>query len=133
MAKRKTGAGRIVSKVLWIALGALVVAVLAVQGWFYAQILWWRSNEPASSAFMQARLERLSQADECLARVRVYLRLAERWAWLTSGQYEHVAAMVAEIGRLLGGWRKVTGTAFAGVTASLRSWVNQVRCGNTGD
>jgi len=55
-----------------------------------------------------ARLERLSQADECLARVRVYLRLAERWAWLNHGQYEHVAAMVAEIGRLLGGWRKVT-------------------------
>lgn len=55
-----------------------------------------------------ARLERLQLADEALSRVRVYLRLAWRWQWLSSGQYEHVAAMVAEIGRLLGGWRKQT-------------------------
>lgn len=55
-----------------------------------------------------ARLERLAQADEALAHVRVYLRLAERWGWLEGGQYRHVAAMVAEIGRLLGGWQKVT-------------------------
>jgi hypothetical protein len=26
--------------------------------------------------------------------------------WLKPGQYEHAARMVAEIGRLLGGWRK---------------------------
>jgi hypothetical protein len=64
--------------------------------------------EEANLRSGQARLERLSQADECLARIRVYLRLAERWAWLTDGQYEHVVGMVAEIGRLLGGWRKVT-------------------------
>jgi hypothetical protein len=38
--------------------------------------------------------------------VRVYLRLAVRWAWLSGGQYRHVAEMVAEIGRLLGGWIK---------------------------
>lgn len=54
------------------------------------------------------RLERLGEADEALARVRVYVRLAARMGWLTSGQYEHVAAMTAEIGRLLGGWQKVT-------------------------
>lgn len=54
------------------------------------------------------RRERLALADEALARIRVYLRLAERWKWLTAGQYRHVAEMVAEIGRLLGGWRKVT-------------------------
>jgi four helix bundle protein len=56
----------------------------------------------------QARLERLALADEALARVRVYLRLAARWGWLSGGQYRHVAEMVAEIGRLLGGWQKVT-------------------------
>ena len=56
----------------------------------------------------QARLERLALADEALARLRVYLRLAARWGWLSDGQYQHVAKMVAEIGRLLGGWRKVT-------------------------
>ncbi|MBI4670607.1 MAG: diversity-generating retroelement protein Avd [Chloroflexi bacterium] len=54
------------------------------------------------------RLERLARADEALARVRLYLRLAAKWDWLTAGQYQHAAAMVAEIGRLLGGWRKVT-------------------------
>lgn len=56
-----------------------------------------------------ARQERLRQADEALAKVRLYLRLAARWGWLNEGQYEHVARMVAEIGRLLGGWQKVTG------------------------
>ncbi len=30
-----------------------------------------------------ARLERLALADEALARVRVYLRLATRWGWLS--------------------------------------------------
>jgi hypothetical protein len=55
-----------------------------------------------------ARLERLTLADEALARVRVYIRLATKWGWLSNGQYEHVAGMVAEIGRLLGGWQKVT-------------------------
>ncbi len=54
------------------------------------------------------RLERLQRADEALARVRVYLRLAARWGWLSDGQYRHAAQMVAEIGRLLGGWQKAT-------------------------
>jgi hypothetical protein len=57
-----------------------------------------------------ARRERLERADESLAKVRLYLRLAARWDWLSAGQYRHVSAMVAEIGRLLGGWQKtVTG------------------------
>lgn len=56
----------------------------------------------------QARLERLRAADAELDKVRLYLRLAFRWQWLTSGQYEHGARLVAEIGRLLGGWKKVT-------------------------
>ena len=56
----------------------------------------------------RARLERLDRADESLAKIRLYLRLAARWNWLSAGQYQHVARMVAEIGRLLGGWRKVT-------------------------
>jgi hypothetical protein len=55
-----------------------------------------------------ARSERLAQADEALARVRVYVRLASRWEWFSDGQYQHVAAMVAEIGRLLGGWQRIT-------------------------
>lgn len=54
------------------------------------------------------RLAQLRLADEALARVRVYLRLALRWQWLTGGQYHHAAEMVTEIGRLLGGWIKAT-------------------------
>ena len=64
--------------------------------------------EEANLRHGRARLERLALADEALARVRVYLRLATRWGWLSDGQYEHVATMVAEIGRLLGGWQKAT-------------------------
>ena len=54
------------------------------------------------------RMERLRLADEALAKVRVYVRLAARWKWLGEGQYQHVAEMIVEIGRLLGGWKKAT-------------------------
>lgn len=47
-------------------------------------------------------------ADEALARLRLYLRLALRFKWLNDGQYGHASTMVAEIKRLLGGWHKVT-------------------------
>jgi len=49
--------------------------------------------------------ERLEEADITLAKVRFYLRLVHEMKWLKAGQYEHAARMVAEIGRLLGGWR----------------------------
>ena len=52
------------------------------------------------------RLRYLRQADAHLNKVRLYLRLAHDWDWLSLGQYEHVSRMVAEIGRLLGGWIK---------------------------
>lgn len=64
--------------------------------------------EEANLRARRDRLERLTRADEALARVRVYLRLVAKLGWLTPGQYGHVAAMVTEIGRLLGGWRKAT-------------------------
>jgi hypothetical protein len=54
----------------------------------------------------QQRLHCLNQCDMYLNRVRLYLRLAHHWHWLSDGQYEHVSNMVAEIGRLLGGWMK---------------------------
>ena len=54
------------------------------------------------------RLRQLREADICLSKVRLYLRLVHRWGWLSPGQYEHVSRMVAEIGRLLGGWIKQT-------------------------
>src|SRR5512137_561902 len=64
--------------------------------------------EAANHRQGRERLSKLRQADEALDRVRVYLRLATRWGWLTGGQYQHVAGMVTEIGKLLGGWLKVT-------------------------
>ncbi len=53
-----------------------------------------------------ARLDKLRQADTDLDKVRLYLRLAVRWEWLSEGQYQHVSAMVKELGKLLGGWMK---------------------------
>ena len=49
---------------------------------------------------------RLADADATLNKLRLYLRLAHQWQWLSDGQYEHVSRMVAEIGRLLGGWMR---------------------------
>ncbi len=65
-------AARRVWKVFCYSLGALVIAVAAVQCWFYAQVLWWRFNEPASTAFMDARVEKLQAKDP-------KARLAHRW------------------------------------------------------
>ncbi|MBE2233801.1 MAG: diversity-generating retroelement protein Avd [Anaerolinea sp.] len=55
---------------------------------------------------MPERLEKLLLADVQLDKVRIYLRLTLRLEWLTPGQYKHSAAMVAEMGRLLGGWQR---------------------------
>jgi len=54
------------------------------------------------------RLERLTQADASLGKLRLYVRLAARMEWLKAGQYQHVAQMTSEVGKLLGGWKKVT-------------------------
>ena len=56
----------------------------------------------------RARLGKLDLADAELDKVRLYLRLAARWTWLSPGQYRHAAQYVADIGRLVGGWKKVT-------------------------
>ena len=56
----------------------------------------------------QSRLAKLALADEALAKLRVYLRLAARFGWLDPGQYEHASQIVAEVGRLLGGWQKAS-------------------------
>jgi monofunctional biosynthetic peptidoglycan transglycosylase len=39
------------------ALAAMAVAVLLVQAWYYARILWWAHSAPAMTAFMERRLE----------------------------------------------------------------------------
>jgi len=62
----------------------------------------------ANSQRGRYRKERLYAADAALGKVRLYVRLVYRWRWITPGQYEHVSHMLAELGRLLGGWQKVT-------------------------
>lgn len=54
------------------------------------------------------RRKHLRTADSHLNKLRLYLRLVHHWRWFNDGQYRHVSVMVAEIGRLLGGWIKVT-------------------------
>ncbi len=56
----------------------------------------------------QTRLGHLQSADAALNKLRLYLRLVHQWGWLSSGQYEHASRMVAEIGKLLGGWIRQT-------------------------
>ena len=62
----------------------------------------------AQSQGGSTRQRHLRQADAALNKLRLYLRLAHRWHWLNDGQYQHVSTMVAELGRLLGGWMKAT-------------------------
>jgi monofunctional biosynthetic peptidoglycan transglycosylase len=70
-----SGVGRFL-RILWKAfcygLGTFVALVAAVQLWFFAHILWWRSYEPVSTAFMQARIERLREKDRAA-------KLVHRW------------------------------------------------------
>lgn len=60
----------------------------------------------AQSKQGESRLLSLQQCDAALSRLRLYLRLAFQWQWLNSKQYRHISEMVAELGRLLGGWMK---------------------------
>ena len=64
--------------------------------------------EEANLRRREERRRALVGADEAQARLRVYFQLAGQFGWLTQGQYGHVSTMIAEIGRLLGGWHKVT-------------------------
>ncbi|MEW6718231.1 MAG: diversity-generating retroelement protein Avd [Chloroflexota bacterium] len=48
----------------------------------------------------------LKQADTQLAQLRQILRLCKDLQLFSLGQYEHIAKMLVEIGRLLGGWMK---------------------------
>lgn len=48
----------------------------------------------------------LQAADEALHELRLLLRQGRMLHLLSSGQHEHVALLLDEIGRLLGGWRR---------------------------
>lgn len=53
-----------------------------------------------------ARSASLREADIRLDQLRQYLQLAWQWHWLSEGQYQHVSGLTAELGRLIGGWRR---------------------------
>ena len=72
MAQRPARTGRLLWRLVWIPCTLFVAAVLALQAWFYAHILWWRDHEPSSTAFMRARLGELRQKDPGA-------RLAHQW------------------------------------------------------
>ena len=54
---------RIPRKLLGFAAALVAAMFVAVQAWFYAQVLWLRSHDPAQSAFMQERLVQLREHD----------------------------------------------------------------------
>ncbi len=50
------------------------------------------------------RRARLREADVALVKLKSYLRLCEEMKLLTMRQYEHVARLAMEVGKLLGAW-----------------------------
>ena len=54
----------------------------------------------------KGRKELLVSADAELDKVRTHLRMSLEMGLLQSGQYEHAASLLTEIGKLLGGWKK---------------------------
>lgn len=55
------------------------------------------SSRPAS---------KLAAADAELDKLRTHIRMARDLELLSPGQYQHVAKMLTEVGKLLGGWKK---------------------------
>jgi len=76
---------RIAWKVYCYTLGATVLVVLAVQGWFFAHVWWWNSHDPSGSAFMAARLERMRDKDP---------KARLQYVWVP---YERIAASLTEL------------------------------------
>jgi hypothetical protein len=58
------------------------------------------------AAYSDDPMPALKQADVTLAKLRFYLRLCRDQELISLEQFKHVARMVTEIGRLLGGWMK---------------------------
>ena len=73
---------RIAWKAFCYSLGALAVAGVSVQCWYFAHVLWWRSFQPKTSAFMERRIEELRAKDP-------KARLAHQWV-----PYERISAQL---------------------------------------
>jgi monofunctional biosynthetic peptidoglycan transglycosylase len=75
-------AAAIAWKVFCYTRGVMVVGALAVQLWFFAHVLWWRSFQPEQSAFMAARAAQLHAKDP-------KAKLAQQWV-----PYERISAQL---------------------------------------
>ena len=53
--------------------------------------------------------ERLNAADRLLTKIRLYVRLSHDLGCISTGQLEHAARRLDEIGRLIGGWKRKRG------------------------
>lgn len=58
------------------------------------------------AALGQQPARALVDADVALAKLRFYLRLSRDLELLSERQHAHATGLVAEVGRLLGAWRK---------------------------
>lgn len=75
-------------RVAALVLVSLAAAVLLVQAWFYAHILWWAHSAPASTAFMERRLEQLREKHPTA-------RLQHQWVPYASISSELKRAVIA--------------------------------------
>ncbi|HEX2650633.1 MAG TPA: monofunctional biosynthetic peptidoglycan transglycosylase [Burkholderiales bacterium] len=82
MAARKQGFVHAIWKAFCYLLGIAALLVLAVQGWFYAHILWWRAHEPATTSFMERRFEELRAKNP-------RARIAHQWV-----DYERISSQL---------------------------------------
>ena len=67
--------------------------------------LYAKLNE-ASRSKKTCKIASLAEADVLLANLKVYNRLCKDLNLLAFNQYEHLAGMLDEIGKLLGGWQR---------------------------
>ncbi|MGH2486494.1 MAG: diversity-generating retroelement protein Avd [Ktedonobacterales bacterium] len=63
----------------------------------------------ASYSHPSVIIDKLIDVQVEVDKLRHYLRLSHDLELLTTGQYEHAAKSLLEVGRLLGGWRKSIG------------------------
>lgn len=59
-------------RLLYVVAGALLLALVTVQAWYYAHVLWWNTHNPAQTAFMQRRLDLMRERQPQAA-------LQQRW------------------------------------------------------
>ena len=75
------------------------------------QALLIEAAHPSTTAQGHPAHDTLRSADAELDKLRTHLRLCLDLKLLSPGQYEHVARILTEIGRLLGGWMKSVASA----------------------